>query len=233
MFKTILALLVAKFQGVRKDGLEALARACALQCKSEDDAKTLVDGLDKAQVDEFVKEYRAGVDKEVSDGVKTNETNLRNKYNFVEKTEPGGGDDESGKGGKGGDDIAAQIKAAVDAALAPVKTQLDKFGAAEISKGRLAKLNETLATCKDEAFKAKALKDYSRMQFDKDEAFDEYITETISDINNANQRVADEALGGSSPMFNNKEKDGVSKAVADYVNEQKPDAKDAFSGKEL
>ena len=182
MLKILLALLVAKFQGVRKDGLEAMARALALHCKSEDDAKTLVEELDKAQVDEFVKDYRAGVDKEVSDGVKTNETKLRSKYNFIEKTKVEPGNDGNGDDGKDGnngkDDIAAQIKAAVDAALSPLKTQLDSLNAAEGSKARLAKLNEKLATCKDDAFKAKALKDYSRMHFDNDDAFNEYITET-------------------------------------------------------
>lgn len=239
MYKILLALLVAKFQGVRKDGLDAMARGLALHCKSEDDAKAIVEELDKAQVDEFVKDYRAGVDKEVSDGVKTNETKLRNKYKFVEKVEPGNDgddDDDATKGGKGGnkDDIAAQIKAAVDAALSPLKSQLDSFNAAEVSKARLAKLNEKLASCKDDAFKAKALKDYARMSFESDDAFNEYITETESDINNANQRVANEVLGGgASPMFNAKDNDGVSKAVADFVNESKPDAKDAFAGKEL
>ena len=118
MLKILLALLVAKFQGVRKDGLEAMARALALHCKSEDDAKTLVEELDKAQVDEFVKDYRAGVDKEVSDGVKTNETKLRSKYNFIEKTKVEPGNDGNGDDGKDGnngkDDIAAQIKAAVE-----------------------------------------------------------------------------------------------------------------------
>lgn len=236
MYKILLALLVAKFQGVRKDGLDAMARGLALHCKSEDDAKTLVDELDKAQVDEFVKDYRAGVDKEVSDGVKTNETKLRSKYNFIEKTKVEPGDDGDGDDGKdkNKDDIAAQIKAAVDAALSPLKTQLDSFNAAEVSKARLAKLNEKLATCKDDAFKAKALKDYSRMQFDNDDAFNEYITETETDINNANQRVANEALGGhGAPMFNAKDNDGVSKAVADYVAENKPDGKASFTGKEL
>ena len=41
---------------------------------------------------EFVKEYRADVDKEVSDSNKTFETNLKKKYDFVDKgkkVEPG------------------------------------------------------------------------------------------------------------------------------------------------
>ena len=43
MKETILALLIAKFSGVRKDGLTALARSLALQCTTEDEAKALVE----------------------------------------------------------------------------------------------------------------------------------------------------------------------------------------------
>ena len=38
MKERILALLIAKFSGVRKDGLTALARSLALQCATEDEA---------------------------------------------------------------------------------------------------------------------------------------------------------------------------------------------------
>ena len=67
-FQQILALLIAKFSGVRKDGLEQMARTLALQCTNEDEAKTLIEKITDAQVNEFVKEYRKIVDKEVSDG---------------------------------------------------------------------------------------------------------------------------------------------------------------------
>ena len=39
MKKTILALLVAKFQGVRKDGLSVMAGILALQAATEEEAK--------------------------------------------------------------------------------------------------------------------------------------------------------------------------------------------------
>ena len=85
MKEKILALLTASFAGVRKDALNQMARTLALQVKSEDDAKKLVEKLTKAQVDDFVKEYRAEVDKEVSEGTKSFETNLKKKSDFVEK----------------------------------------------------------------------------------------------------------------------------------------------------
>lgn len=58
MKETILALLLAQFVGVRKDGLTQLARSLALQCTTEEEAKALVDKLTDAQVKEFVKEFR-------------------------------------------------------------------------------------------------------------------------------------------------------------------------------
>ena len=85
MKKTILALLVAKFQGVRKDALGVLAGVLALQATNEDEAKALVEKVTDAQVTEFAKDYRADVDKEVSESNKTFETNLRKKYYFKEK----------------------------------------------------------------------------------------------------------------------------------------------------
>ena len=41
----ILALLVAKFQGVRKDGLQHLAAAIGLQVTTEEEANQVVDKL--------------------------------------------------------------------------------------------------------------------------------------------------------------------------------------------
>ena len=161
MKKTILALLVAKFQGVRKDALGVLAGVLALQATNEDEAKALVDKVTDAQVTEFAKDYRAGVDKEVSESNKTFETNLRKKYDFKEKqNEPGIPPTENPN------DIAAIVKEAVAAAVKP---------------------------------------------------FEE----------NA-------ALGGASgkPMFAQKNEDGISKGVADYVASLKPENNE-LSGKEV
>ena len=60
MKKKILALLIAKFSGVRKDGLEILAGVLALQATTDDEAKGIVDKLTDAQVNDFVKDYRSG-----------------------------------------------------------------------------------------------------------------------------------------------------------------------------
>lgn len=233
MKEKILALLMAAFAGVRKDGLNQLARTIALQAATEDEAKTLVDKLTKAQVDEFVKEYRAEVDKEVSDGNKTYESNLKKKFDLVEKKNPEPGADD--KPPKGGDpnDIASLVKAAIAEAVSPLQAKLEGYEKGEIAKTRLQSLTEKLSTCKDDNFKAQALKDFGRMNFNSDDEFNEYLTEKETAIATANQNVADAALGGQGrPFFAQKADDGVSKGVAEYVASQKPDG-DKLSGKEV
>lgn len=231
MKEKILALLVAQFAGVRKDGLMQLARSLALQCTTEEEAKALVEKLTEAQVKDFVKEFRAEVDKEVSDGRKTYETTLKKKYDFVERkagTVPSGG--ESGTDEQTTESIVA---AAVAKALEPFTKTMDAFNAKTINDARLQQLNEKLADCKNEAFKQRILKDFARMSFDTDESFAEYLTETETDIATANQNVANEGLSNQgSPLFAQKDDSGVSSAVQSFVKSQNPEG-NQFAGKEV
>ena len=232
MKEKILALLIAKFSGVRKDVLTHMARAFALQVATEDEAKALVEKITDAQVNEFVKEVRADVDKEVSESNKTFEANLKKKFNFVVKqAEPGG---KGGNGEPDPNDISAVVKAAVAEAVKPFQEKLSGYEADNIAKSRLQALNEKLNGCKDENFKAQTLKDFARMNFKDDADFDEYLTGKATDIETANQNVADNKLSnaGGSPLFTQKEESGISKGVADYVESQKPE-NNAFAGKEL
>ena len=230
MKQTILALLIAKFSGVRKDVLEVLAGVLALQATNEDEAIGIVDKLTDAQVSEFGKDYRSGVDKEVNESNKTFESNLRKKYDFKEKeTEPGGDPSEK----TDPNDIAAMVKSAIADAVKPLQDELNGYRANALSDSRLKQLNEILGGCKDEAFKAKALKDFGRMTFNDDDAFNEFLNDTKTDVESANQRVADSNLSSESrPFFANKGDDGVSKGVAEFVESQKPGS-DTFTGKEV
>ncbi len=225
MDEKILALLIARFSGVRKDGLKMLARVLALQVSTEEDAKVVVEKLTKAQVDVFIKDYRADVDKEVSDGTKTFEENLKKKYDLVEKNgknpKPSSGG-ENGSKADGSEDIATIVANAVAGAVKPLQDKLEFYEKGEVAKTRLQVLTEKLNTCTDDVFKAKALKDYGRMSFDTDEAFNEYLNDTEKDIAEANQRKADSSLGVQSrPMFAQKTESGVSAGVAQYIESQK------------
>lgn len=230
-YEQILALLTSKFTGVRKDGLQALARVLAIQATSEDDAKTRIDAITDAQVTEFVKGFRADVDKEVSASIKTNEESLRKKFDFVEKkTEPGGNPNPNENQPT---DIAELVKQAVAAAVAPLNERIAGFDAKNIAETRLSQLNAKLAECKDETFKAQTLKDFGRMTFADDAAFTEYLNEKATDIATANQNVANNAMRSTgAPMFSQKTDDGVSKAVADFVASQNPE-NNPFSGRSV
>lgn len=230
MKEKILALLIAKFSGVRKDGLAILAGVLALQVTTDDEAKGVVEKLTDAQVNDFVKDYRSDVDKEVNESNKTYESNLRKKYDFKEKeAEPGGNHSDK----TDPNDIAAMVKNAIADAVKPFQDELAGFRASALTDSRLKQLNEVLGGCKDEAFKAKALKDFGRMSFADDNAFNEYLTDTKTDVESANQRVADSNMSSESkPFFANKSDDGVSKGVASYVESLKPGG-DTFTGKEV
>lgn len=200
MKEKILALLLIQFAGMRKDGLTHLARSLALQATTEDEAKALVEKLSKESVEDFIKDFRAVVDREVSDGNKSFKSNLEKKYDFVEKKEPAKGGDGKEKE-TDPDDIASIIKKEMEALFTPLKQEIEGFKAQNTTKTRLQTLEEKLKECKDETFKTQTLKDFSRMTFESEEAFTEYLTEKETDIATANQNHANLVMGGSTRPF--------------------------------
>ena len=75
----LIALLTAKFSGVRKDGLAQLAKSLVYTVTTEEEAQALVEKLTDQQVTEFVKDWRKEVDAEVSRGIQTAEGNFKKK----------------------------------------------------------------------------------------------------------------------------------------------------------
>ena len=230
-YQQILALLQAKFAGVRKDGLAQLARMIALQVTSQEEAQALIDKLDVEKVTETVKDYRKDVDKEVSEANKTYEGNLKKKFKFVELDDPTPADDPTKKTNP--DDLQAAIKAAVAEVVKPLNDEIAALRGSKISESRLQMLTEKLGSCKDETFKAKVLKDFNRMSFTDDNAFNEYLTETETDIAAFNQDLANKGLGEpGKPMFGQKNNDGVSSGVASFIQSQ-TEKENSLGGKEV
>lgn len=230
-YQQILALLQAKFAGVRKDGLAQLARMIALQVTSQEEAQALIDKLDVEKVTETVKDYRKDVDKEVSEANKTYEGNLKKKFKFVELDDPTPADDPTKKTNP--DDLKAAIKAAVAEVVKPLNDEIAELRGSKISESRLQTLTEKLGSCKDETFKAKVLKDFNRMSFTDDNAFNEYLTETETDIAAFNQDLANKGLGEQGkPMFGQKNNDGVSSGVASFIQSQ-TEKENSLGGKEV
>lgn len=217
MKEKILALLLANYSGVRKDGLAQLAGAMALHATTEEEAKTLVDKLTTDQVNDFIKDFRRSVDKEVSDSNETYKENLKKKFDFVDKgkgTPPDGGTDPDKKTDSDPTDIQAIIKNAIAEAVAPLKTELETFKGQKTNETRLQKLSGKLSSCNDEVFKTRVLKDFGRMKEMSDEEFDEYLTETETDIVTVNQNVVNSSLSSfGKPMI--KTNQGGSKEASD------------------
>lgn len=227
----MIALLMGRFSGVRKDGLAQLAKSLLLNATTQEEAQALVEKLSEQQVTEFVKDWRKEVDAEVNKGIDTYK-----KRNPAPK-------DEEGKGGENPPapetpanpaDIATIVKEAIAAQLKPLQDELSGYKAADVSKQRRSTLEEKLKDA-PEKFKSKILKDYDRMSFDSDETFNEYLTETETDLTEFNQELANQGLGkfprpgqGGSGKPNE-----VPAEVAAFIKSKEPESGTNLGGKEV
>lgn len=231
MKEKILALLLAKFSGVRKDGLAQLALALSLQATTDEEANELIEKFTADQVTNFVKDFRKDVDKEVSTANKTFETTLKEKFDLVEKKEPNPNPNPN-PANPNPTDIATIIAAEIAKAVNPLQQQLAGFKGQEVSKTRLQSLESKLLNV-PETFKAQKLKDFGRMNFDTDEAFNEYLEEFETDITAFNQELADKGLSGhGKPFMGGQNKEGISSSVASFISSKTEDTK-TLTGKEL
>ena len=241
MKEKILALLIAKFAGVRKDGLAQMASVLSLQVDKDEEATALVEKLTSEKVNDFVKEWRSNVDKEVSDGTKTHEATLKKKYDFVEKKDPKepGNTDPSKQADP--NDIAAIVANAVKAAVDPLQKDLAAMKGEKLTASRQQQFENKLGVLPSDNqlaanFKNQRLKDFKRMNFESDEAFAEYLTEVETDIAALNQELANSNLAGhGKPIFGKKEADGVSSQVKTFIASKKEEAEQGKSlgGKEV
>ena len=98
---------------------------------------------------------------------------MKKKFKFVELDDQTPADDPTKKTNP--DDLQAAIKAAVAEVVKPLNDEIAALRGSKISESRLQMLTEKLGSCKDETFKAKVLKDFNRMSFTDDNAFNETI----------------------------------------------------------
>jgi len=228
MKEKILALLLAKFAGVRKDGLAQLATALSIQASDESEATAIVEKITADKVNDFVKDWRKDVDKEVSTSTKTYEQTLKEKFDLVEKKEAGSGKDQNPDKST---DIAAIVAAELAKVVTPLQQQLAAINGEKTTATRIVTLEEKLKDL-PESFKNQKLKDFKRMNFETTEAFEEYISEVETDITGLKQELADKGLSGHQrPLMGGQNKDGVSSAVASFI-EAKTDDK-TLTGKEI
>jgi len=186
MKEKILALLAQKFQGVRKDGLAQMAKILAFQATTEEEAQALVTKLTSEQVTEFVRDYRSEIDREVSSGVKTHEEKLKSDFEFVkkeQKTEP-----------KPDGDVPSWAKQLIEQNKT-LANELNTLKSGKTADVRKTKLEEVLKDASPK-FKAVTLKQFGRMSFETDEAFEEFVAETQTDAVAFAQEEANAGLSG-------------------------------------
>lgn len=232
----ILALLNAKFSGVRKDGLEQLAKTIKLNATTIEEAQALVDKYSSEQVTEFVKDWRTDVDKEVGNGVKTAESNFKKKYNITEdpKQETPPANPNPAPEAPAGD-ITAIVTAAVAAAIKPISDELNTLKSGNVESTRIEALNSKLANAPED-FKNRVLRDYGRMKFDTEESFNEFIADTEKDLTGFTQDQSNQNLSafGRPVVAAVKNANEVPAGVTDYIKETSGDKSTAaLGGKEI
>lgn len=229
----ILALLVAKFQGVRKDGLQHLAAAIGLQVATIEEANGVVDKLTADKVSQYVTDWRKVTDAEISKANQTYENGLKEKYDFVEKgtqtpptppTPPAGGEI-----------TLDAISKLIDEKLSGVQSSITEINANKAAASRRELFVAELDNAKIEGkTRDVMLKNFDRANtFASDEDFNSYLTEAKGDIAALAQERADAGLQGhDKPIFGAVNKEGVSSGVADYIKAQ-TESKTALTGKEV
>lgn len=194
MNEKILALLTNKFTQARKDGLQQLARSLALQVADESEAQALIDKLSVERVTDFIKEWRREVDSEVSNANKTFESTLRSKYDFVDKKNQTETPKTETSKQETPDEVAEIIKQSIQAAVQPLQEKISLLENGKITDSRKQTLERKLKAA-PEAFKKTVMSSFSKMQFQNEEEFNSFITETEQNLEAFTQEAANSGLG--------------------------------------
>lgn len=184
----IKARLRALFPGVNlsKERLDAIADKLKITEESEidqalEDANELMDFAAMAKQDDRLRTLEARQKTPATDPDPTPDPNPEQTPKPT-KTE-------------GTPDIAKLIQDA----LGPVLSELSGLKAGKTLDSRRQILETKLKDAQPK-FKEKILKDFARMNFEKDDDFDTYVTETEADLVEFNQSLADQGLSqGSKP----------------------------------
>lgn len=230
-FEQILALLNAKNPGARKDVLANIAHNIAMVAGTDEDANKLIEGITSDKVNAFSKEFRSSIDREVTEAMQTKEARLREKYNFVEKTDPKT-DPKPGDPGTGGSEnpeIAALTKQI--AALTGIVTGM---ATERTTTTRRSQIEEVLKDVKDQSYKDAILNNFGYMSFDDDAKFAEWKESIAKAAAEKVQQQADEGLRGTGRVnFGKTGTDGVSEGVSAFIKETTATEGATLGGKSL
>ena len=215
----LLELLRQKFSGVRQDVLAQLAAMLAMVATTEDEQTATVEKLTPAQVEAFGKDYRKTVDKEVSDGTKTFEENLKKKYDLVEKgkKEPPTPPTPPTPPAKTEDDKWEERFKAQQKTIDELKGTIAGMQKDSVNKVRSTKYGEILNGCKDGNLKAILERQLPLLQTLDDTAFDTELEKLRGDVDKSNQLFAERSLPTQVVTKKTVDDKQVSSAMKAYV----------------
>lgn len=185
--QSILTALQTKFPGVDAKILGRIAKKKAKTAKSEDDAKTIADGITLQQVIDSHADYRA------TEAGRTAVENYESEHKLKDgkPVEPAGqtapqGDQQATAqtAPQGGQQNAEKVPAWAQTLIDSNKTlteRLNKFETERAAKTRLDAFKEAIAAA-PEKIKARYERDFARLQFKDDADFSSYLEEIKPDI---------------------------------------------------
>lgn len=237
LVQKILALLQTQFTGVRKDGLNQLARSLALQVDTEEQATEVVGKLTADKVNKFVSDWRKDADAEITKANKTYEDGLKTKYDFVEKSAPGAGTPPAPAPGGALDAEAIQkmMNEAVKQATQGLQAEIASLKGSAITANYREQLAGVFGTDVPEAYKNAVLEGFEGRQFADENAFNEFLNKTKEGVAAFTQELADKGLSlHEKPVFGTVNKDGVSTGVTSYLETKAAEAENkGLGGKEV
>lgn len=237
LVQIILALLQTQFTGVRKDGLNQLARSLALQVDTEEQATEVVGKLTADKVNKFVSDWRKDADAEITKANKTYEDGLKTKYDFVEKSAPGAGTPPAPAPGGALDAEAIQkmMNEAVKQATQGLQAEIASLKGSAITANYREQLAGVFGTDVPEAYKNAVLEGFEGRQFADENAFNEFLNKTKEGVAAFTQELADKGLSlHEKPVFGTVNKNGVSTGVTSYLETKAAEAENkGLGGKEV
>jgi len=213
MKKQILEALKAKFEGVSDAVLNRIADKLAKTVTKEEDVTTSVEGVTIQQVLDSYGDSRAT---EASQNAVTNYEKKHNLKDGNKVQQSGGAPDPKDEPNPDPTDIAGIIQKAIT----PLVNEINSLKAGNVAKTRKQILEEKLANVNPK-LKAKALKDFDKMDFKDEEEFNAHVEETIADLGEFIKEENENNLGGfGKPMQGAGDTKTVAskEEVADIVN---------------
>lgn len=219
----ILALLEAKFQGVRKDSLGTLA--ATLTMMSDEEAKKFIEGLDSTRLNQFVTEDRKSRDAEISKAIATYKQ--KNPEPQPPTTPPAPPTDNGGT-----PDLAKMIADAVANAVTPLTAQIQTLKTERDTTARLGVINNFLnsETNLPQSYKDMLIANFNAQNFADENAFNTYLEAQKSSVQKFKQELIDNGFAGNKPLASKVNNEGISSGVALYLQNSQ---NDTFKGKAL